>query len=206
MKEIILNKPLSLPQDSFSKALPVEIALMMLINRGPRVPQIIQLLDWYEAPKEYVLILERPMPCEDMDSFLKRHQGRVEERSARVVMRQVVAAAVICCRRGVFHRDIKLENLLINRNTLQVKLIDFGCGTRMKRTAYSAFCGTKIYAPPERNYYAEPTTVYSLGVLLYRMVCGKFPDREIQKIFDRTWYTGKLSKGENKADRSCRSF
>lgn len=190
---------LSLLQDRFSKALPAEIATMILINKGPRLPQIIQLLDWYETPEEYILVLERPTPCEDMQQFLMRHNDRIRESSARVVMQQVVIAAIICCQRGVFHRDIKLENLLINKNTLQVKLIDFGCGTHLKRSAYSVFSGTKVYAPPEirtGSYHAKPTTVYSLGILLYRMVCGKFPGHQLQKIFDRTWDTEELSKGE----------
>ncbi|XP_058641325.1 serine/threonine-protein kinase pim-2-like [Onychostoma macrolepis] len=181
----------------FSKALPSEIAMMILMNKGPRVPQIIQLLDWYETPEEYILVLERPTPCENMQQFLMRHKGRIRESSARVVMQQVVIAAIICCQRGVFHRDIKLENLLINKNTLQVKLIDFGCGTRLKRSAYSVFSGTKVYAPPEihtGSYHATSTTVYSLGILLYRMVCGKFPGHQLQQIFDRTWYTEELSK------------
>lgn len=42
----------------------------------------------------------------------------------------------MCCQRGVFHCDIKLDNLLINPETLEVKLIDFGCGDLMRETGY----------------------------------------------------------------------
>ncbi len=56
-------------------------------------------------------------------------------------MWQVIHATNICCERGVFHRDIKLENLLVNLDTWEVKLIDFGCGTLMKDSAYMAFNG-----------------------------------------------------------------
>lgn len=56
-------------------------------------------------------------------------------------MWQVIHAANICCEHGVFHRDIKLENLLVNPDTLEVKLINFRCRTLMKDSAYVAFSG-----------------------------------------------------------------
>lgn len=80
------------------------------------------------------------MPSMSMFNFMKLRQ-RLDEKMARHVMLQVIHAANICCERGVFHRDIKLENLLVNPDTLEVKLIDFGCGTLMKDSAYIAFNG-----------------------------------------------------------------
>ncbi|XP_016327843.1 serine/threonine-protein kinase pim-2-like [Sinocyclocheilus anshuiensis] len=82
---------------------------------------------------------------------------------------------------GVFHRDIKelLENLLMNPETLEVKLIDFGCGDLLNDSGYKSFYGTQEYFPPEyyvrRWYRGKPATVWSLGVLLLTMVCGRFP-------------------------------
>lgn len=60
-------------------------------------------------------------------------------------MRQVVQAARHCCDCGVLHRDIKGENILINTDTLQVKLIDFGCGDLLKNTPYKIYTGIIIY-------------------------------------------------------------
>ncbi|CAM4714222.1 unnamed protein product [Leuciscus chuanchicus] len=127
----------------FSKSPPKEVAMMALMNKNPSVPQIIKLLDWYETPEEYVLVLERPTPCVDMRIFLWQNGGKLKELMARAVMRQVVTAARICSERGVHHSDIKLENLLINPNTLQVKLIDFGCSKRLKKSSYSKFCESR---------------------------------------------------------------
>ncbi|XP_052433456.1 serine/threonine-protein kinase pim-2-like [Carassius gibelio] len=163
-----------------SKPLPLEVALHILANRGPSIPEIIQLLDWQDQHDYYVMVMERPSPCEDLFEFAEGHGGSIDEGLACVVMRQATQAAHMCCRRGVLHGDIKLENLLINTDTHEVKLIDFGCGDLLKKSAYKIFAGTDQYCPPEfkekGEYNAKPATVWSLGVLLFALVCGDFPN------------------------------
>ncbi|XP_073691711.1 serine/threonine-protein kinase pim-2-like [Garra rufa] len=159
--------------------LPKEIALTILANRGPSVPEIIRLLDWTDHPDHFVLILECPSPCENLLQFIRRHGRSLSERTTRQIMWQAAHAANICCLRGVLHRDIKLENLLINRETFRVKLIDFGCGDILRSSSYKSYCGTAAYAPPEyrrrRKYYGKPATVWSLGVVMFALLCGRFP-------------------------------
>ncbi|XP_048009425.1 serine/threonine-protein kinase pim-2-like [Megalobrama amblycephala] len=74
------------------------------------------------------MVMEWPSPCTDLLSFMDVQGGSLDEKTARHVMRQVIQTANICCERGVFHRDVKPENLLVNPDTMEVKLIDFGCG------------------------------------------------------------------------------
>lgn len=85
--------------------------------------------------------MERPSPCEDLWDYLRHHGGILKEETARFIMAQATMAAHICCQRGVFHRDIKLENLPMNPETLEVKLIDFGCGDLLKDSGYKSFYG-----------------------------------------------------------------
>ncbi|XP_056324812.1 serine/threonine-protein kinase pim-2 [Danio aesculapii] len=169
-----------------------------MVNKGPRVPEIIQLLDWEDYSDHYILILELSTPCEDLSVYVKRFGGFLNETKARVIMGQTIRAAQVCCARGVFHRDIKLENLLINPRTLRVKLIDFGCGDLLKDSAYHHYSGTKQYRPPEynmmRRYHGKPATVWSLGMLLYAMLCGRLPrSRVLLWINSRCWSNSRLS-------------
>ncbi|XP_068075108.2 serine/threonine-protein kinase pim-2 [Danio rerio] len=159
--------------------LPKEIALTILANKGPSDPHIIKLLDWQDHEDHYVLILECPSPCENLEEFLYHRGGTLDENTTRHIMEQAIHAADLCCQRGVFHRDVKLENLLINKETSEVKLIDFGCADILKKSSYKTYDGTDAYAPPEYKlkgkYYGKPATVFSLGMVMFALLCGHFP-------------------------------
>nr|XP_021335656.1 serine/threonine-protein kinase pim-3 [Danio rerio] len=166
--------------DDFLQPLPAEIALHFLASKGPKAKPIVKLLDWKVEANRYLLVLERPVPCENLWEFLCKYDGRIPEKILWKIMFHTTIAADICCKRGVLHRDIKAENLLINLRTHQVKLTDFGCGERLTRSCYKEYCGTPQYCPPEFNstglYYGEPATVWSLGILQYLLMFKKFPD------------------------------
>ncbi|XP_039513040.1 serine/threonine-protein kinase pim-1-like [Pimephales promelas] len=179
--------------------LPLEVALLILVNnREPKVTQIIQLLDWQDELDYYIMVLERPLPCTDLLNFISLFRGTLSEFGAQLVMWQVTHAANACSASGVLHRDIKMENILINPETLETKLIDFGCGDLLKKSAYNYFSGTREYRPPEfkteGRYHGNPATVWSLGVLLFKIVFGHFPGpSELRVINSGTWIQPGLS-------------
>ncbi|KAG1952453.1 aurora kinase [Pimephales promelas] len=180
------------------KPLPKEVALTILASKGPRVPEIIRLLDWQDRPDHFVMVLECPSPCEDLIRFMKRHGGRLDEEKVRHIMRQTVHAANVCCDRRVLHRDIKLENLLINMETSEVKLIDFGCGDILRSSVYRSYSGTSAYCPPEYRakgkYHGRQATAWSLGILMFVMLCGHFPsDYDLMLLKQKLWCKPNLS-------------
>ncbi|RXN07045.1 serine threonine- kinase pim-2-like protein [Labeo rohita] len=184
----------------FPAPLPKEIALTFLANNGHHVPQIIRLLDWTDHPDHFVMVLECPSPCENLVEFVRRHGGSLDEDTVRNIMWQAALAANVCCLRRVLHRDVKLENLLINRETSVVKLIDFGCGDILRRSPYGSYYGTAVYSPPEYNswgmYYGRPATVWSLGIVMFTLLCGHFPsDFDLFLLQYKQFCKPGLSKG-----------
>jgi serine/threonine protein kinase len=96
----------------------------------------------------------------------------------------------------VTHRDIKLENIIIDKRGA-IKLIDFGfCCCSSPDIRLKVFCGTPSYMCPEivmkREYLGPPTDIWASGILLYAMLCGAFPFRGVT---DKELYK-KISRGQ----------
>ncbi|KAK1154143.1 serine/threonine-protein kinase pim-2-like [Acipenser oxyrinchus oxyrinchus] len=178
------NNWVEIPQEK--GRLPLEVALLKLVGRAPAHPGVIELLEWFEQPDAILLVLERPHPCSDLFDFAHSQGGLLKEHTARNLMHQLVAALEHCHRRGVLHRDVKPENILVKTDTESLKLIDFGCGDLIQDSVYTEFAGTPQYAPPEwvlqQQYHALPATAWSLGVLLFDLVCGHLPFRKDKDI------------------------
>ncbi|XP_046883114.1 serine/threonine-protein kinase pim-2-like [Hypomesus transpacificus] len=178
---------------------PLEVALMQIVSHPPACPYVLQLLEWFQEAERFILVLERPYSCMDLFDFMEVLGGQMDECLARAVMIQVVLATCHCRERGVLHRDVKVENLLVQTDTLKIKLIDFGCGDLLRTSSYRDYSGTEEFCPPEwvlrGVYQGRPATVWSLGVLLFSMVCGYLPfNQEADIISGRPRFTKDLSK------------
>jgi len=186
------------------RKVPLELALMKAVQS---VEGVVKLLDYFERSDSFVIVMERPDNCRDMFDYITE-KGALEESVARGFFKQIVETVQACHSEGVIHRDIKDENILINTETGKLKLIDFGSGAFFKEEVFSEFEGTRVYSPPEwvtcSRYLDNEATVWSLGILLYDMVCGDIPFETDEEICNAELiFRNNVSESCQNLIRSC---
>ena len=129
---------------------------------------------------------------------------------------------------GILHGDLKSENILIEPSTLKIKLIDFGSAQLIESSPQQkpnkssntklvkTFRGTNLYKPPEylmnKCFYPRPSTVWTIGVILYDMIYGIFPFKNDSEIMEHKnkelKFSSKIysSPGFKNLVKSCLAF
>ncbi|KAF9560585.1 Pkinase-domain-containing protein [Agrocybe pediades] len=150
-----------------------EAALSMLLYH----PYICGMRELIVHQHHYYMVFEYVNGGQMLDYIISH--GRLRERVARKFARQIGSALEYCHLNNVVHRDLKIENILISQ-TGNIKIIDFGLSNLYDPIAHlSTFCGSLYFAAPEllnaRVYTGPEVDVWSFGVVLYVLVCGKVP-------------------------------
>lgn len=115
-------------------------------------------------------------------NFVKSQPDKkLAENLTKSIFFQIIEGISYLHSKNIFHRDIKLENIIIKSKS-SIKIIDFGFGTCCpKNKLLNFFCGTPSYMPPEiilkKDYLGEYADIWSIGILLYTILCGFFPFR-----------------------------
>ena len=124
------------------------------------------------------LVLEFIEGGELFNYIVKR--GRLPEHEAVEYFRQILSGLSYCHRFGICHRDLKPENLLLNKEHNTIKIADFGMAALQPAgSLLSTFCGSPHYASPEiligLKYKGDKTDIWSLGIILFVLLCGRLP-------------------------------
>ena len=178
-------------EDLLDRVVATEVDILKSIHHR----NIIEFIAAYDTHRHTYLITELVNGGELFEYVAQRE--RLEESEARAVFRQVVGAVEYLHSRSICHRDLKLENILVQRTSvpsttgigtakstekLVIKLADFGLATRFDPTASHLLtqrCGSEEYAAPElimgQPYDGRQTDIWALGVILFGMLTGELP-------------------------------
>lgn len=171
-------------------ALEDEINSLILVREGPN---IVQLYEVYEEPKNCFLVMELMRGGELFDRILEKKI--FTEKEARDCTRCILNGLDFMHQRRVVHRDLKPENLLLPTadSDTHVKLADFGFAKKvLAHNGLRTLCGTPGYLAPEIlerwPAYDTPCDLWSVGVILFLLLGGYLPfeDDDEDKVFERT--------------------
>ncbi|CDY17228.1 BnaA05g09600D [Brassica napus] len=161
------------------------------ILRRVRHPYIVHLLEVMATKTKIYIVMEY---VRGGDLYTKVSKGRLREGVARRYFQQLISSVSFCHGRGVYHRDLKLENLLLDDEG-SLKVSDFGLSVvseQLKQEGIcQTFCGTPAYLAPEvftrKGYDAAKADVWSCGVILFVLMAGYLPfdDKNIMVMYKK---------------------
>ncbi|XP_076033071.1 serine/threonine-protein kinase pim-2-like [Oratosquilla oratoria] len=162
-----------------------------LLHKVQTVPGVIKLYECFISEGKFYMVMELVPKATSLYDYMEK-SGKLPIKDIKRLFIDIVKTVQRCLNAGVSHKDIKPENVLLYQEPVsgeyRIKLIDFGCGETIKGYQGRHTGGTTIYWPPE--YLADgeflhvPATVWSLGTLLYYLVCQDDPfydEGEIEK-------------------------
>lgn len=157
-----------------------------LLNHRPLLhAHIIRFREVFLTTTHIAIVMEYASGGE-LFEFVKR-SGRLSEDAARFFFQQLISGVDYCHRQGVFHRDLKLENTLIDRqpqSAPRLKICDFGYSKHAVNDSQpKSVKGTVAYLAPEvvlcnfnkAKYDGRQSDIWSCGVMLFLMLVGAYP-------------------------------
>lgn len=159
------------------KAMSASLTREIHHHRQLHHPHIAQMYEVIATESSIWIVTELCCGGELFDYLVEK--SRLSEDETRVIFGQLCLAVAYLHEAGIVHRDLKLENVLLDEHC-RIKLGDFGFTREYDRNALmETFCGTTGYAAPEmlqrKKYQGPEVDVWSLGIILYCLLTGTLP-------------------------------
>ncbi|XP_020409716.1 CBL-interacting serine/threonine-protein kinase 1 isoform X1 [Prunus persica] len=170
-----------------------EIGTLKLLKH----PNVVRLHEVVASKTKIYMVLEYVTGGELFDKIA--HKGKLAEAEGRKLFQQLIDGVSYCHNKGVFHRDLKLENVLVDAKG-NIKISDFGLSALPQHFREDGLlhttCGSPNYVAPEilanKGYDGATSDIWSCGVILYVILTGFLPfdDRNLAVLYQ------KILKGE----------
>lgn len=151
-----------------------EIEILKKLNH----PTIIKMFEYFEDDIRLYMVLEK---CDGGELFYEiSNKGYLTEQVSAIICKQLFSCVLYLHENKIVHRDLKPENILLEdrEDAMNIKLIDFGTAIEMgKKSKLNELIGSSYYISPEviNGSYDEKCDIWSLGVILYILLCGLPP-------------------------------
>ncbi len=138
---------------------------------------IVKIYETYQTQKHFCIVMEY-ICAGDLLSYIRK-RSKLNEQIAKFIFKQIILSLQFIHSHNIVHRDIKLDNILIDLNN-NIKICDFGVSKRIvNNDKMFEQCGTPAYIAPEilknKGYEGFSVDIWSCGVVLYAMLSGTVP-------------------------------
>ncbi|GAA5961624.1 hypothetical protein JCM21900_002829 [Sporobolomyces salmonicolor] len=174
----IKQVPKSLPSNASDPSSPLSLLTREIHHhRRLRHPHVLSLYELIATESSIYLVTELCAGGELFDYLVEK--GRLSLAETRRIFGQLVLGMAYLHGEGVVHRDLKLENVLLDER-VNVKIADLGFGREFEKGKWmDTWVGTLGYCAPEvvsgKKYRGEEVDIWSLGVILYALLTGSLP-------------------------------
>ena len=171
----IINKD-SIKTTEDKELVRIEIGILKLCHH----PNVVRLLDHLEN-EDYIFIVTEYIEGGTLGQYFKKRNFNFSERQASSIMSQIANGVKYLHKYGIVHRDLKPDNIMITQQNDFgiIKIMDFGLSkiVSTQEKMVDGY-GTLSYVAPEvllRTPYNKEVDIWSMGVILYYMLCGHLP-------------------------------
>ena len=153
-------------------------------------PNILKIYEYFSNDKYWYFVMEYVSGGELYDKICEMNY--YDEYKAAIIMKQILSCVSYLNKMGIVHRDLKPENMMMlnnKKNDLEIKLIDFGTATAIKKgKKLKTKIGSPYYIAPEvlKGSYGIECDIWSCGIILYILLVGypPFDGKNTNEIFD----------------------
>ena len=144
----------------------IEVRIMKALGNHPNIINLISVLENNDIITDLM----------DMNlfQFMRRYDFPIPEEKALNITKQILSGLSYIHSKHIYHRDMKPENIMINRQSLEVKIGDFGSADFISTNPRDHYVITRYYRPPEvllnAGYYDEKVDVFGVGCILFEMM------------------------------------
>ena len=143
--------------------------------------------------ENFIFLIQEYVPNGELLHYLEKSEINLTESQICKIYQQIISGIEYLHELGIAHRDLKLENILLNYKK-DIKIIDFGLSNKYNKEneeLLQSSCGSPCYAAPEMikgtKYHGLDTDIWSSGIILYLMLCKTFPfnDKNNSKLYQK---------------------
>ena len=154
---------------------------------------VLKVLDWYVYQQKYIFVTEYNEDFESLLNYKPKGSCQIDlEKECKYIFKLLFKLIRKINKKGIYHLDLKAENVLYNKKTKEIKLIDFGHAISTnpgKNPALNRACGTPGLITPEQAkeeyFYARDADIWGVGQTVFYCLQGKYPFKNDDEVIDK---------------------